>query len=89
MEQDINILIEDYRQALIDITNKSNLPIGVIRYIFENINNSITAEYNHYIQQKTKQMNDEVQQKMAEALMGGIGNSDAQEDTEDEIIKED
>lgn len=89
MEQDINILIENYRQALIDITNKSNLPIGVIRYVFENINDSITTEYNHYIQQKTKQMNDEVQQKMAEALMGGIGNSDAQEDTEDEIVKED
>lgn len=55
MEQDINILMEQYRQALISVTNNSGLPIGVIRYIFSSINDEIQIEYNRYLQQKAQE----------------------------------
>lgn len=55
MEQDINILMEQYKQNLINVTNNSGLPIGVIHYIFSSINDEIQVEYNRYLQQKAQE----------------------------------
>ena len=55
MEQDINIAIEQYKQALINVTNQSGLPIGVIKYVFGEINNEINSEYEHYMRQKIQE----------------------------------
>lgn len=51
MEQDVNILMEQYRQALINVTQNSQLPIGVVRYIFNDVNNMINREYEAYLQE--------------------------------------
>ncbi len=51
MEQDVNILMEQYRQALINITQNSQLPIGVVRYIFNDVNTMINREYEAYLQE--------------------------------------
>lgn len=55
MEQDINIAIEQYKQALINVTNQSGLPIGVIKYVFGEINNEINSEYEQYMRQKIQE----------------------------------
>lgn len=55
MEQDINIAIEQYKQSLIDVTNKSGLPIGIIKYVFNDINTEILAEYDRYMRQKVQE----------------------------------
>ena len=51
MEQDVNILMEQYRQGLINLTQNSQLPIGVVRYIFNDVNNMINREYEAYLQE--------------------------------------
>lgn len=51
MEQDVNILMEQYRQALINVTQNSQLPIGVVRYIFNDVNTMINREYEAYLQE--------------------------------------
>ena len=51
MEQDVNILMEQYRQGLINLTQNSQLPIGVVRYIFNDVNNMINREYETYLQE--------------------------------------
>jgi len=55
MEQDINIAIEQYKQSLIDITNQSGLPIGIIKYVFNDLNTEIAAEYDQYMRQKMQE----------------------------------
>lgn len=55
MEQDINIAIEQYKQALINVTNQSGLPIGVIKYVFGEINSEINSEYEQYMRQKIQE----------------------------------
>ena len=55
MEQDINIAIEQYKQALINVTNQSGLPIGVIKYVFGEINNEINSEYEQYMRKKIQE----------------------------------
>ena len=55
MEQDINIAIEQYKQSLIDITNQSGLPIGIIKYVFNDLNTEIATEYDQYMRQKIQE----------------------------------
>ena len=63
MEQDVNILMEQYRQALINVTQNSQLPIGVVRYIFNDVNNMINREYEAYLQEAVA-----AQRKQQEAM---------------------
>lgn len=64
MEQDVNISIEQFKQGLINTINQSNLPIGVIKYVFESVQTQLEAEYSQYIQRKITEIN---QQKQAAA----------------------
>lgn len=63
MEQDVNILMEQYRQALINVTQNSQLPIGVVRYIFNDVNTMINREYEAYLQEAVA-----AQRKQQEAM---------------------
>lgn len=51
MEQDVNIIIEQYRQTLIEATQNSQLPIGVVRYIINDVASLINKEYDAYMRQ--------------------------------------
>ena len=61
MEQDVNISIEQFKQGLINTINQSNLPIGVIKYVFESVQTQLEAEYGQYIQRKIAEMNQQQQ----------------------------
>ena len=51
MEQDVNIIMEQYRQTLIEATQNSQLPIGVVRYIINDVASLINKEYDAYMRQ--------------------------------------
>ena len=61
MEQDVNISIEQFKQGLINTINQSNLPIGVIKYVFESVQTQLEAEYGQYIQRKVAEINQQQQ----------------------------
>lgn len=61
MEQDVNISIEQFKQGLINTINQSNLPIGVIKYVFESVQTQLEAEYGQYIQRKIAEINQQQQ----------------------------
>lgn len=63
MEQDVNILMEQYKQGLINLTQNSQLPIGVVRYIFNDVNTMINREYEAYLQEAVA-----AQRKQQEAM---------------------
>ena len=67
MEQDVNISIEQFKQGLINAINQSNLPIGVIKYVFESVQTQLEAEYGQYIQRKVAEINQQQQAAAAEA----------------------
>ena len=67
MEQDVNISIEQFKQGLINTINQSNLPIGVIKYVFESVQTQLEAEYGQYIQRKVAEINQQQQAAAAEA----------------------
>lgn len=70
MEQDVNILMEQYKQALINVTQNSQLPIGVVRYIFNDVNNMINREYETYLQDAmmARRKQEEAQQQQEEPV---------------------
>lgn len=71
MEQDVNILIEQYRQALINVTQNSQLPIGVVRYIFNDVNTMINREYEVYLQEAMAAQRKQQPQEEAPAAVEG------------------
>lgn len=73
MEQDVNILMEQYRQALINVTQNSQLPIGVVRYIFNDVNTMINREYEAYLQEAmTAQRKQQPQEEASAAVEGEV-----------------
>ena len=71
MEQDVNILMEQYRQALINVTQNSQLPIGVVRYIFNDVNTMINREYETYLQEAMAAQRKQQPQEEAPAAVEG------------------
>lgn len=45
MEQNINILAENFKQNLINLIQQSNLPIVLIKYIIQDLNRTIEQQY--------------------------------------------
>ena len=72
MEQDVNILMEQYRQGLINLTQNSQLPIGVVRYIFNDVNAMINREHEVYLQEaiatQRKQQEEVIKQQQQEEI---------------------
>lgn len=55
-----NYLIEDYKHSILDSIQQSQLPIGVIYYLFKDIMVEIEQAYNHTIQAELQQMNSSI-----------------------------
>ena len=51
MEQDVNLIIEQYKEGLFNITNQSNLPIGIIRLVVNDFNTFVEENYQQYMKQ--------------------------------------
>ena len=61
MQEDINLVIEEFKNNIINTINGSQLPPAVVYYIFKDINKDVEASYKNYIQQ--------AQQRQAAAAM--------------------
>lgn len=64
----MNLQIENVRQDIIDVINNSQLPIGVIYYLFKDISKEVANEYNKtlMLEQQQKQQEEEKQQDIKE-----------------------
>lgn len=51
MQQDINLVIEDFKDSIISMINNAGLPISVVAYILNDINKDVQISYHNYIQQ--------------------------------------
>lgn len=86
MEQDVNILMEQYKQALISVTQNAQLPIGVVRYIFNDINNMINREYEAYLQEAAAAQRKQ-QEEMMKTQTSQPESESTEETEEDETIQ--
>lgn len=51
MEQDINLVIEDFKNTLTSTINNSGLPISVVYYIITDLYKELDNQYYQYIRQ--------------------------------------
>lgn len=49
MQQDINLIIENFKQTIFDAANQSGLPLSVVYYVFSDVFREVETEYNNYI----------------------------------------
>jgi hypothetical protein len=61
----MNLRIEDTKNQIINVINNSGLPIGVIYYLFKDINIEVTNEYNRTLnaERQMQLQNEEKQQE--------------------------
>lgn len=63
----MNLQIENVKQNIINIINNSGLPIGIIYYLFKDINAEISSGYNKALNyEKQQQLEKEKQEKQQE-----------------------
>jgi hypothetical protein len=51
MEQDINLIIEDFKGSLMSTINNCGLPISVIYYVMTDLYKEVDTQYYNYINQ--------------------------------------
>lgn len=49
MQQDINLIIENFKQTIFDAANQSGLPLSVVYYVLSDVFREVETEYNNYI----------------------------------------
>lgn len=55
MEQDVNLLVENFKTDLIKVINDANLPISIVYYVTKDVMMDISNSYENYLKQaKTK-----------------------------------
>lgn len=52
-----NYSIENYKRSILESIQQSQLPIGVIYYLFKDVMAEVEQVYNHTIQAEFQQMN--------------------------------
>lgn len=82
MEQDINIVMEQFKYNLLETARRSGLPIGMIYYVFKDVYADISSEYQMYINDRIEE------QKKAEAAAAQEQQGDPIKDTVAEVVEE-
>lgn len=77
MQEDINLIIEDFKNNIINTINGSQLPPAIVYYIFKDINKDVEASYRNYIQQ--------AQQRQAAAASQQEAAVPADEEKEEQV----
>ena len=77
MQEDINLIIEEFKNNIINTINGSQLPPAIVYYIFKDINKDVEASYRNYIQQ--------AQQRQAAAASQQEAAAPADEEIEEQI----
>lgn len=49
--KDINLIIEEFKQGLVNSVNQSNLPLSVCYYVMKDVFNELVSTYENYIKQ--------------------------------------
>ena len=77
MQEDINLVIEEFKNNIINTINGSQLPPAVVYYIFKDINKDVEASYSNYIQQ--------AQQRQAAAALQQKATAPEDEEIEEQV----
>ena len=75
MQENINLIIEEFKDSIVNTINGSNLPPAIVYYIFKDIYKDVESSYTNYLNQARQQL--AIQKREAESAA-------AEEETVDE-----
>lgn len=75
MQENINLIIEEFKDSIVNTINGSNLPPAIVYYIFKDIYKDVESSYTNYLNQARQQL--AIQRREAESAA-------AEEETVDE-----
>ena len=75
MQENVNLIIEEFKDSIVNTINGSNLPPAIVYYIFKDIYKDVESSYTNYLNQAKQQL--AIQRREAESAA-------AEEETVDE-----
>lgn len=65
MQENINLIIEEFKDSIVNTINGSNLPPAIVYYIFKDIYKDVESSYTNYLNQAKQQL--AIQRREAES----------------------
>lgn len=56
MQENINLIIEEFKDSIVNTINGSNLPPAIVYYIFKDIYKDVESSYTNYLNQARQQL---------------------------------
>lgn len=72
--QDVNVLMEQFKISIINLLNNNDMPIGMTYYILKDIMNEVADEYQRYLNQASRKMQEEAAAAASVASQGDPEN---------------
>ncbi len=60
-QKDINLMVEEFKQRLVDTINQSELPAAMVYYIFKDTFTNVEQSYFNYLNEASKQLQENVE----------------------------
>ncbi len=87
MEQNINLMIEDFKDNLINTINNAGFPPSIVYYILKDVYSNVESSYFSYLRQQKRQIAEnqlqqlgQVQQEQTELNLADAAASEDKED---------
>jgi hypothetical protein len=87
MEQNINLMIEDFKDNLVNTINNAGFPPSIVYYILKDVYSNVESSYFSYIHQQKRQVAEnqlqqlgQVQQEQTELNSADAAASEDKED---------
>ena len=87
MEQNINLMIEDFKDNLVNTINNAGFPPSIVYYILKDVYSNVESSYFSYIRQQKRQVAEnqlqqlgQVQQEQTELNSADAAASEDKED---------
>lgn len=67
MEQNINLMIEDFKDNLINTINNAGFPPSIVYYILKDVYSNVESSYFSYLRQQKRQVAENQLQQLGQA----------------------
>lgn len=66
MEQNINLMIEDFKDNLINMINNAGFPPSIVYYILKDVYSNVESSYFSYLRQQKRQVAENQPQQLGQ-----------------------
>lgn len=82
MEQNIDLMIEDFKDNLVNTINNAGFPPSIVYYILKDVYSNVESSYFSYLRQQKRQVAENQLQQLVQEQKTELAEDSATEDKE-------